>query len=60
MNITPKGILIFDFLDPNSNTLTWREIGQDRTAEGQSGDKIKKNPHLAVSQILADFPANME
>lgn len=55
-----KGSLIFDFLDPKSNTLIWRGIGQDRITEGQSGEKIKKNLHLAVSQILADFPPKIK
>ena len=53
-----KGSLIFDFLDPKSNTLMWRGIGQDRIVEGQLDEKIKKNLHLAVRQILADFPPN--
>jgi len=55
-----KGSLIIDFLDPKSNTLMWRGIGQDRIVEGQSVENIKENLHLAVSQILANFPPNMK
>jgi len=58
MNVSEyeQGTLIFDFLDPKTQTLIWRGSGSDRLKENQSESQVKYNINAAVSQILADFP----
>ena len=53
-----EGSLIFDFLDPETHTLLWRGIGQDKVVEGRPDDVVRQNIDKAVKKILADYPPN--
>lgn len=53
-----EGSLIFDFLDPENNTLLWRGIGRDKVVEGRPDDVVRQNIDKAVRQILAGYPPN--
>ena len=51
-----EGSLVFDFIDPQKQSLIWRGSGRDKVVEGEPDEVVRKHLKAAVKSIIADFP----